>query len=242
VLSKLGVKMNADEIERLFIGGLTMREIASQAGVTSQRIQQILSKRGLNSTNGGASIVRNARKEARLRQEQEKIAEMESRYHIVFGCRRDECLDAPKSAERQFKKQRRNSSARGVSFEMSFADWWAVWSASGKYDERGQGKYVMARKGDAGPYKKGNVYICSSSQNTKDSYVNKPFSERKRAASAERGPSKKGWSYTNGRYGARINGKWIGFYDTPEEAREKYLRTFPRQARGEMEQIAGEEE
>jgi hypothetical protein len=43
----------------------------------------------------------------------------------------------------------------------------------------------MARNGDQGPYSAENVYICTSSQNIKDSYMFRPWYER-----AQRGAAK----------------------------------------------------
>ncbi len=51
-----------------------------------------------------------------------------------------------------------------------------VWNESGKLQFRGRGKkmFCMARVGDSGAYKKGNVYICTNFQNWKDLWRNKP--------------------------------------------------------------------
>lgn len=52
-------------------------------------------------------------------------------------------------------------------WEISFAEWCEVWEASGKWDERGNFAegYVMARNGDEGPYKVGNVRIAPHVEN-----------------------------------------------------------------------------
>lgn len=67
----------------------------------------------------------------------------------------------------KYKQQRENSERRGISFELTFAQWWLIWYRSGKYHLRGRrlGQYCMARKGDRGPYAVGNVEIKKNEEN-----------------------------------------------------------------------------
>jgi len=60
---------------------------------------------------------------------------------------------------------------RGIEFLLSFEEWWGLWEASGKWDQRGRRKdqYVMARFGDQGAYEPGNVKICLVSENVAES-------------------------------------------------------------------------
>jgi len=70
---------------------------------------------------------------------------------------------------------------RHISWELTFAQWWAIWQESGKWEQRGRGHgYAMARWGDSDGYKVGNVYICTVAQNSADSYLTKPATERTR--------------------------------------------------------------
>lgn len=202
----------------MFLAGNTMQDISAVAGVTRQRVQQILSKMGLRSSDGGAHL-------RAVERERAKELSGAIRFRERYGCYREDCGDVPDEAKSQFRTQRQNAWLRGLGFEMNLAEWWAVWKKSGKYDARGRGGYVMARFGDVGPYKTGNVYICTSAQNIKDSYVNLPASQRKRRANRSR-PAAKGWSKCGNRFGARLGNKWIGFFDTPEEARQKYLAAW----------------
>ena len=49
---------------------------------------------------------------------------------------------------------------RGIGWELTLMQWWAIWRDSGHWHERGAGRgYQMCRKGDEGPYAVGNVYI-----------------------------------------------------------------------------------
>lgn len=61
-----------------------------------------------------------------------------------------------------------NAHNRGVEFQLTFEEWWAIWSLSGKWAKRGNrsGLYVMARHNDLGPYRVGNVAIELFNANT----------------------------------------------------------------------------
>lgn len=109
-----------------------------------------------------------------------------------------------------FTLQRKSARERGVAWEMTFEEWLAVWVESGKWEQRGRkkGQYVMARHGDVGPYKVGNVSIVTTEQNIREARHSKPSA---------------GYSYRPDKsasrpYAARYAGKHLGNYATPEEA------------------------
>jgi len=91
-----------------------------------------------------------------------------------------------KEAKRKFWGQRQAARQRGIAWDMTLEEWWAIWSASGQWGQRGRGAgcYVMARKGDVGPYAVGNVRIITHAENVAEAGANL------RAAGAERVP---GW-------------------------------------------------
>jgi hypothetical protein len=83
-----------------------------------------------------------------------------------------------------------NARQRGVPFLLTFEEWWRIWDASGKWEQRGarKGHYVMARFGDAGPYTVGNVRICTHSENNAEMNRNsrgKPATAKELAAMAK---------------------------------------------------------
>jgi hypothetical protein len=88
-----------------------------------------------------------------------------------------------------FVVQRSDAKKRGIPFLLTFEEWWAVWLASSKWDQRGKlaGQYVMARLGDRGPYEVGNVYICTTTQNAIDRYANLPDEMRRQIPHIGRG-------------------------------------------------------
>jgi hypothetical protein len=66
--------------------------------------------------------------------------------------------------------QRATAARRGISFEMPFQVWTAWWEKQlgpDWFQKRGKrrGQYVMARKGDKGPYKIGNISCLKTEDN-----------------------------------------------------------------------------
>ena len=83
---------------------------------------------------------------------------------------------------------------RNLSLTLSFDEWLAIWTNSGKLDLRGRGagKYCMSRVGDKGGYDMGNVFIQSFSANSADAHTGKTqdiFHIEKRANSLIGKPS-----------------------------------------------------
>lgn len=74
------------------------------------------------------------------------------------------------SPKGQFAKHRENAKQRGVEFLLTFDEWWGIWEKSGKWKRRGNrnGRYVMCRIHDEGPYAVGNVFIGTFNLNVCD--------------------------------------------------------------------------
>ena len=68
-----------------------------------------------------------------------------------------------------YRHQRKAAKKRGIPFLISFEDWWQWWQEDDRWARRGRrrAQFVMARYGDAGPYKLGNVYPTTQSGNAK---------------------------------------------------------------------------
>lgn len=121
------------------------------------------------------------------------------------------------SPELKFQWQRARAKRRGIPWQMTFEQWWAIWSASGLWEKRGRnvGCYVMARNGDAGPYAVGNVSIILHSQNIIDGVTK----DRDLPVGV----------YLNGKNFAakrHVNGRkrHLGTFPTPELAHAAYLK------------------
>lgn len=72
-----------------------------------------------------------------------------------------------KTPKGRYVQQKQQSIARGISWEISFEEWWSLWELSGKWEQRGfaKGKYCMCRNGDVGPYSVDNVRIDTTDRN-----------------------------------------------------------------------------
>ncbi len=68
----------------------------------------------------------------------------------------------------RYVRHKANANRRGVPFNLTFSEWWAIWQESGAWEKRGnrQGQYCMARNGDRGGYEVGNVRIVRMETNT----------------------------------------------------------------------------
>jgi hypothetical protein len=133
------------------------------------------------------------------------------------------CIDN-RSARTKYNYQKKNAKARDIDWKFTFEQWINVWIESGHWDERGsgKGKYVMARKGDAGPYSVDNVYICLSTQNNSDAHRFNPLGLGHKFGSG------RGWTYikkaTNRPYQVVIGSRYVGCFATQEEAEAAYAR------------------
>lgn len=76
---------------------------------------------------------------------------------------------------RQFQVHRASAKERGIEFKLTFEEWDQWWKDSGHYHERGKGigKYVMARKGDIGPYAIGNLECLLHGDNIRAAHLGK---------------------------------------------------------------------
>ena len=79
----------------------------------------------------------------------------------------------------RYKMQERNAQARGISFLLSYEQWLAIWTDSGKLDQRGRGakKFCMCRNNDIGPYEVGNVFIGTGRENVRDGNLGKKMKQ-----------------------------------------------------------------
>jgi hypothetical protein len=116
----------------------------------------------------------------------------------------------------KFEQQRRQAKQRDIEWLLTFDEWFGLWQESGKWEMRGKraGQYVMARKGDVGPYSVGNVFICTHAKNVSDgSRINLGTG--------------RGWTYrANARgcpYQVVVAHRYVGVYATQAEAEAAYI-------------------
>jgi hypothetical protein len=86
-----------------------------------------------------------------------------------------------------YRMQKSNARTRGVSFLLTFEQWLAIWTESGKLDQRGRGatKFCMCRNGDVGPYEVGNVFIGTGRENVRAGNLGKLDSDETRQKKSE---------------------------------------------------------
>lgn len=175
----MGVRRISDA-EREAIGvaykaGRTLAHIGCEYGVSRERIRQILKLVGVQPEDGGTKSFIPIRIAAKQQLIESKIMLKHGMPYRKFM----QILSAyGRSPLKKFLQQRNSAKKRGIGWELSFGEWWRIWEASGRWPERGVGGYVMARRGDVGPYSKRNIEICTSSQNSRDAHINKPWAER----------------------------------------------------------------
>lgn len=155
-------------IANQFKAGRSAQDIASEYGVTRERIYQILRRQGVTGKHGGQAVRTSIRRNA-------VAAERAERHLELYGCTKKQ-LDEVRGMRSgkgvnpltAFTYQRNHARYRGIPWELKFWDWWQIWQASGKWAQRGreQGSFCMCRRGDTGPYAKDNVYISTADHNT----------------------------------------------------------------------------
>jgi hypothetical protein len=79
-------------------------------------------------------------------------------------------LGAPIAPATAYRQQRNKASQRGISWQITFPEWFSIWSASGLWAKRGcrRGDYCMSRHGDEGPYRADNVSIKAFVENARE--------------------------------------------------------------------------
>lgn len=89
---------------------------------------------------------------------------------LIAKKKRKKYLKTPRG---QYSKQKTNARRRGISFLLTFSEWWSIWESSGHYGKRGhkKGCYQMARIKDAGAYEVGNVIIVKLESNAYASLI-----------------------------------------------------------------------
>lgn len=210
----------ADKMASMFRQGVTLAKIGAQFGMTRERVRQILAKHGVHSDEGGASMVATARKaSAKQARETRYLMQYGLPVEVVKQLQHDRVTHA-------FNQQRQSAKNRGVVWNLTFAQWFAVWQSSGKLHLRGRGKghYVMSRVSDAGCYELGNVHIQLATENSKEA-----VSKWKGKTKANRGvfclyPGREMAWY------ARVGKTSLGFFKSEEEAvaaRHEFIASHP---------------
>jgi hypothetical protein len=154
----------------------------------------------------------------------------------LYGCDYQDALKAndglPLNARGSFAeaytKQRHNAGRRGIEWAINFVEWAAAWRESGHWLKRGKrsGCYCMARHGDAGPYRIGNVSIQPMEINCRDALsIARPHIDLSAVAKLRRGTGK-GWFFMARQpkhpYQVYVGSTYVGCFSTQAEAEAAY--------------------
>lgn len=154
--------------------GMTLAKIGEVYGMTRERVRQLITKIG---GEGARLKMTKALGEAKAHQHQ---AAVEARIVAKWGI--DRATHSRLRADvtiRKYERQKVNARSRGIAWNLAFAQWWAIWQASGKFElcGRGKGHYCMSRIKDTGGYQLGNVHIqpcVDNSREAVDKWRDKP--------------------------------------------------------------------
>lgn len=158
--------------------GETLQQIATDYGMTRERVRQLLTKHfGFDQRSGGQS---KRAAEARAKRKAAQDAKYMAKWGHDFTTHKSlirlghKMMETGVCRERTpigaFTRQWNNARCRGIAWQFTLADWWAFWQESGKWEQRGVhgSEYVMCRLNDEGPYSRENCYIATSRENLQD--------------------------------------------------------------------------
>lgn len=166
-----------EEICALFKSGIPITVLGVLYRCTRQNICHILKTNGLRRWDGGMHVSRSIRRSSK---QAIREANRESYIRDHFGCSISEWRELRSLAVNYkecpvyfYKVQKFNAERRGIEWELTLTEWWAIWLNSGKWEQRGtfSGQYVMARHEDQGPYAVNNVKIVSTLENHQEYYA-----------------------------------------------------------------------
>lgn len=160
----MALQDHIEDIERRFRVGETMQEIGTQYGCSRERIRQLLNRRGVKASNGGVEV-RWAKERVRrtVEIEQRRAARIQRWFELTIE-EYDFYRAIRPSPTHAYVGQRHSTRKRGIRWNLTFKEWWAVWEMSGMWAKRGKGhgKYCMARIDFTGAYETGNVHIMTA--------------------------------------------------------------------------------
>lgn len=129
-------------IARMFCEGQSLEAIGGKYDLATGRVRRILNDRFDLRGPDGPTLMRR------------------------YGCTRAQYAEIRAvKADKRFNQQKSTARTRGIGWNLTLGQWWAIWQKSGRWDERGVTGYVMCRYRDKGPYAVGNVYISTARAN-----------------------------------------------------------------------------
>ncbi len=163
------------EMIRRFRAGETSADLSKVFGITPSAVMSLLRRYGLTRYDGGLQV---SAKIKRGKRPPKKERAREAAY-LKHDCKASDFSNYEQFCEARFKFkcQKSRAKTRGIAWELTLGQWWAIWSASGRWEARGRSSAdsaVMARRGDKGPYSVDNVYIITLAENFVESWTSAP--------------------------------------------------------------------
>lgn len=155
----------AQRMVTMYRQGLTLQTIGTEFGVTRERVRQIVKKCGAVLARQKMIAGLNKAKAA------QKQANTTARIFAKWGVDRELHHELRTNGTiRAWEMQRKSALLRGITWDVPFPQWYAIWQASGKLHlrGRGKGKYCMSRIKDVGGYVLGNVHIQLCTENSRE--------------------------------------------------------------------------
>lgn len=206
----------------MYEAGLTLQQIGGRYGLTRERVRQILRRIGVQPDAGGQ-----AKRSAMRRAAREHALDV--KYMNLHGVdfatlKRLRAI----GATRAWREQRINATNRGIGWQLTLGQWWAIWESSGKWDQRGRGRgrYCLARYADRGDYVPGNVWVCEFTENCREAMAHAKSPDGDNVHLAYPGSSRP-WVAKQGK-------TFIGTFATRDEAvnaKRRFLAAHPSRGR-----------
>ncbi|HEX5422485.1 MAG TPA: sigma factor-like helix-turn-helix DNA-binding protein [Candidatus Acidoferrales bacterium] len=164
------------QMESLYRAGLTLEEIGARFGVTRERVRQILKQQGLTYRDGGIAKRAAEKRAARAaRAAVETAARKDPKCVAKLGCTHAEAVRlnggrepwSPRSCAFFYLRRQRHAKRDGIEWQLTFAEWCALWG--GRWTQIGRTRYslVLARKGSVGPFSFANCYITTLAESSR---------------------------------------------------------------------------
>lgn len=145
-----------------------------------------------------------------------------------------------RTARRAFTKQRATAKLRGIAWELSFTQWLEFWGDKLSLRGRSPDSLVMARLGDEGPYREGNIEMISMRKNCGDARRN----SHRRGIKPSRLGKGKGWTFVarapERPYQVTVAKQYVGSFATEDEANEAYMAAVVSLRMSRREGFAGD--
>lgn len=197
----------AEQMAARYRSGATLQQIGERYGITRERVRQVMTWHlGITAKDGGAAKRAEMRDAARLARRDARYIAKHGMTFATYWEINNGFDSKHESPAAKFRMQLANANRRGIAWRLTFAEWWRIWQASGKWNERRRGSgYCMSRYGDRGAYEVGNVCVTKAQENSSE-YINRYWREVRAGVRPQPKPPKN----TGTLYGTPLDGLEVG--------------------------------